>query len=234
MPKIRRRVSCLPSARWSVSRSREGEVRVDIGVREGDTISPFYDPMIAKVIAHADTREAAIEKLADALESTQVAGLQTNNAFLIRCLRHPDFIAGHIHTGFIERHHDTLLPPAAALSCDVLEAAAWLVVSESPVSDAADPWNAKDGFRLCGRGSAMADLLVDGKRMSVEVRRDGKTHDALRLANGGIAVMARGETFTVDPYDPFAAAEAAGGASDCIVTPMPARSSSSWRSRATR
>jgi acetyl/propionyl-CoA carboxylase alpha subunit len=107
----------------------EGEVRVDTGVREGDTISPFYDPMIAKVIAYAGTREAAIAKLADALSASQIAGLRTNNAFLIRCLRHPDFIAGNIDTGFIGRHESDLVP-ALQISKDVLSAAAGQVLRE--------------------------------------------------------------------------------------------------------
>src|SRR4051812_11574058 len=76
-------------------------VRVDSGVREGDAVTPFYDPMIAKVIAHAQTREAAAARLAHALEETQVAGLRTNTAFLIGALKHADFIAGEIDTGFI-------------------------------------------------------------------------------------------------------------------------------------
>jgi 3-methylcrotonyl-CoA carboxylase alpha subunit len=79
-------------------------IRVDTGVREGDAVSPFYDPMIAKIIAWDETREGAAAKLASALETAQIAGLQTNNAFLIRTLKHPDFVAGRIDTGFIERH----------------------------------------------------------------------------------------------------------------------------------
>ncbi|HEY4123810.1 MAG TPA: biotin carboxylase N-terminal domain-containing protein, partial [Rhizomicrobium sp.] len=58
------------------------DIRVDTGVREGDLVSPFYDPMIAKVIAHAPSREAALAKLADALSTAQIAGVRTNNAFL--------------------------------------------------------------------------------------------------------------------------------------------------------
>ena len=79
-------------------------VRVDTGVREGDTVTPFYDPMIAKVIAHDATREGAAGKLAAALEETEIAGLQTNNAFLIRALTQPEFVRGDVDTGFIDRH----------------------------------------------------------------------------------------------------------------------------------
>jgi len=197
----------------------EGEVRVDTGVREGDTISPFYDPMIAKVIAYAGTREAAIAKLADALSASQIAGLRTNNAFLIRCLRHPDFIAGNIDTGFIGRHESDLVP-ALQISKDVLSAAAGQVLREyAGPSD--DPWSTQDSFRLAGFAEQAAEFVVDDKRVAVPYTQ---THaDTVRLSNGDIAVMEHGETFTVRPYDPFIAAESAGAASDRVTTPMPGK-----------
>jgi len=197
----------------------EGEVRVDTGVREGDTISPFYDPMIAKVIAYAGTREAAIAKLADALSASQIAGLRTNNAFLIRCLRHPDFIAGNIDTGFIGRHESDLVP-ALQISKDVLSAAAGQVLREyAAPSD--DPWSTQDSFRLAGFAEQAAEFVVDDKRVAVPYTQ---THaDTVRLSNGDIAVMEHGETFTVRPYDPFIAAESAGAASDRVTTPMPGK-----------
>jgi acetyl/propionyl-CoA carboxylase alpha subunit len=197
----------------------EGEVRVDTGVREGDTISPFYDPMIAKVIAYADTREAAIAKLADALSASQIAGLRTNNAFLIRCLRHPDFISGNIDTGFIGRHESDLVP-ALQISKDVLSAAAGQVLREyAGPSD--DPWSTQDSFRLAGFAEQAAEFVVDDKRVAVPYT---PTHaDTVRLSNGDIAVMEYGETFTVRPYDPFVAADSAGAASDRVTTPMPGK-----------
>jgi acetyl-CoA carboxylase biotin carboxylase subunit len=197
----------------------ENQVRVDTGVREGDTISPFYDPMIAKVIAHADTREAAIAKLADALSASQIAGLRTNNAFLIRCLRSQDFIAGDIDTGFIGRHEAALIPKDG-LPPDALAAAAGQVLREyATASD--DPWSVQDSFRLAGASRQTVAFLVDGKPVAVPyTQTDAQT---LRLSNGDIAVMADGETFTVRPYDPFVAADSAGGASDRIVTPMPGK-----------
>jgi acetyl-CoA carboxylase biotin carboxylase subunit len=197
----------------------EGEVRVDTGVREGDTISPFYDPMIAKVIAYAGTREAAIAKLADALSASQIAGLRTNNAFLIRCLRHPDFIAGNIDTGFIGGHESDLVP-ALQISKDVLSAAAGQVLREyAGPSD--DPWSTQDSFRLAGFAEQAAEFVVDDKRVAVPYTQ---THaDTVRLSNGDIAVMEHGETFTVRPYDPFIAAESAGAASDRVTTPMPGK-----------
>ncbi|MGN6514407.1 MAG: acetyl/propionyl/methylcrotonyl-CoA carboxylase subunit alpha [Rhizomicrobium sp.] len=197
----------------------DGEIRVDSGVEQGDTISPFYDPMIAKVIAYAPTREAAIAKLADALSQSQIAGLRTNNAFLIRCLRHPDFIKGDIDTGFIGRHEADLIPHAGTPP-EVLSAAAGQILREySKASD--DPWNVQDSFRLSGSTGQAAEFVVEDKRVAIPYAPTDA--DTLRLSNGDIAVMDRGETFTVRPYDPFVAAESAGGASDRVTSPMPGK-----------
>ena len=89
-------------------------VRAGAGVEEGGEVTPFYDPMIAKLIAHAPTREAAAAKLALACRAIEVAPVKTNAAFLARCLEHPDFVAGAVDTGFIEARIDGLLedPPA--------------------------------------------------------------------------------------------------------------------------
>jgi acetyl/propionyl-CoA carboxylase alpha subunit len=80
-----------------------GDVRVDTGVEDGSVISPYYDPMIAKVVAHGATRDEAARKLADALTRAQVQGTVTNRDFLVRVLRHPEFLAGTADTGFLER-----------------------------------------------------------------------------------------------------------------------------------
>jgi len=196
------------------------DVRVDTGVREGDAVTPFYDPMIAKVIAHDATREGAAEKLAQALEQIRIAGLKTNNAFLIRALRHPDFLAGEIDTAFIERHLAQLLPPTAPPPHVVSAAADFIVNESAPAGD--DPWNARDGFRLGGAHAAQIEFMVDGKRVLAEAKAspDVLVH---RLASGAFAAMEQGQTFVLSLYDPFEAAEASGAATDRIVTPMPGK-----------
>jgi acetyl/propionyl-CoA carboxylase alpha subunit len=200
----------------------DGEgIRVDTGVREGDTVTPFYDPMIAKVIAWDETRQGAAAKLANALAAVEIAGVRTNNAFLIRCLRHPDFIAGEVDTGFIARHEADLIPHTA-LPEGVLEAAAHHVLSEFHRAGA-DPWSVQDSFRLSGAASQSAEFVVDGVRMAVPYPASALTAHTLRLANGDIAVMEHGETWLVRPYDPFVAAEAAGSSSDRISAPMPGK-----------
>ena len=197
-------------------------VRVDSGVREGDAVTPFYDPMIAKVIAHDATREGAAAKLADALSHAEIAGVRTNNAFLIRALRNTAFVKGDVDTGFIDRHLNELVPHAE-IGADVLQAAAQFVAHEH-AKDSADPWNARDGFRLGGVSRQVVEFTAGGKRVTAAL--NGATAsgaDVMRLANGDIAVMRGGETFTLKPFDPFEAAEQGGEAADRVVTPMPGK-----------
>ncbi|MFF8813032.1 ATP-binding protein [Streptomyces pactum] len=83
-------------------------VRVDAGYGDGDTIGPHYDPMLAKVIAWAPTRAEAVRLLARTLERARVHGPATNRDLLVRALRHPDFLAARLDTGFLTRHHAAL------------------------------------------------------------------------------------------------------------------------------
>ncbi|MFE5807298.1 acetyl/propionyl/methylcrotonyl-CoA carboxylase subunit alpha [Streptomyces sp. NPDC056491] len=105
-----------------------GEVRVDTGFTDGDTVGIHYDPMLAKVVAHAPTRAEAVRALAHALAGARIHGLTTNRELLVRSLRHPEFAAGQLDTGFYERHLDTLTDgapdaTAAALAAALAEAA---------------------------------------------------------------------------------------------------------------
>ncbi|MFF2861234.1 acetyl/propionyl/methylcrotonyl-CoA carboxylase subunit alpha [Streptomyces rubiginosohelvolus] len=88
-------------------------LRLDTGYTGGDTIGVHYDPMIAKVIAHAPTRTEAVRLLARALERTRIHGPVTNRDLLVRSLRHPDFAAARLDTGFYDRHLADLTAPGA-------------------------------------------------------------------------------------------------------------------------
>jgi len=94
----------------SASLGTGDEGRIETGVEEGDAISPFYDPMIAKLVARGDTREEAIEKLAAMLDGVEVWPVRINAGFLFNALLHPAFGSGTIDTHFIERELDELLP----------------------------------------------------------------------------------------------------------------------------
>ncbi|RPF46359.1 propionyl-CoA carboxylase alpha chain [Streptomyces sp. Ag109_G2-6] len=94
-------------------------VRVDTGFTDGDTVSVHYDAMLAKVIAHAPTRAEAVRVLADALARARIHGPATNRELLVRSLRHPEFTAARLDTGFYDRHLATLTDgaPDPALAC---------------------------------------------------------------------------------------------------------------------
>ncbi|MFF4430047.1 acetyl/propionyl/methylcrotonyl-CoA carboxylase subunit alpha [Streptomyces sp. NPDC001513] len=110
-----------------------GQVRVDTGFTDGDAVGIHYDPMLAKVIAHAPTRAEAVRALAHALAGARIHGLTTNRELLVRSLRHPDFAAGQLDTGFYERHLDALTAGAA----DATEAALAAALAEAaPAADA--------------------------------------------------------------------------------------------------
>ncbi len=132
-------------------------VRIDSGVREGDEISHYYDPMIAKLIVAGKDRPAALARLERALASTEISGVATNLAFLRRIAAQSDYRAGRIDTDFVARHGDELLPAGTGVSDDVLalaslavllrrdaEARAAAQVSDDPFS----PWQKTDGWRL--------------------------------------------------------------------------------------
>ncbi len=97
-----------PLERFEPPAAADG-IRVDTGVRQGDTVTYFYDPMIAKLIAHGADRAAAIQKMLAALEAFRVEGIVTNIPFLRRVVAHDAFRAGATHTGFVEQHKAALL-----------------------------------------------------------------------------------------------------------------------------
>ena len=215
-------------------------IRIDAGVREGDTVTMFYDPMIAKMIAWNETREGAAGRLAEALSHVEVAGVRTNAAFLVRALGDPDFLGGDIDTGFIERHRASLLPERGKPEPHILARAARLLLEERMQTHRSnDPWDAQDGFRLSGEAREVIEFVFDDARLPVEIvhHRDRTAsilvagakaaphlHEtAMRLASGEIAVMEGGETIVLRLHDPFAAAEAAGSAGDRLTAPMPGK-----------
>jgi acetyl/propionyl-CoA carboxylase alpha subunit len=130
-------------------------VRFDSGVETGSVITPHYDPMIAKVIAHAPDRTTAIRRLLNALEQTVALGVRTNQAFLIDLLQHPAFQAGDLHTGFLQEHpisHTESAPPepvllALALLEPITRAPA-RPTALAPDSRAYSPWERLGRWRI--------------------------------------------------------------------------------------
>jgi 3-methylcrotonyl-CoA carboxylase alpha subunit len=129
-----------------------GDVRIDSGVRAGDAISPFYDPMIAKLIVHGADRAQALARMAQALSEFHIVGLATNIAFLKRLVEGDAFARADLDTGLIERNSATLFPPAGPAPLPALAlAAVALVAAETPTSNnPADPWASTHGWRMNG------------------------------------------------------------------------------------
>ncbi|TFW27780.1 acetyl-CoA carboxylase biotin carboxylase subunit [Massilia horti] len=126
-------------------------VRIDSGVREGDTITPFYDPMIAKLIVWGADRTQALARMSQALSEFRIVGLATNIAFLKRLVESAAFSGADLDTGLIERHGDALFPPPKAAPLGALALAALaLLDDEQPQAVAADPWGKACGWRLNG------------------------------------------------------------------------------------
>ncbi|TAG49199.1 MAG: acetyl/propionyl/methylcrotonyl-CoA carboxylase subunit alpha [Betaproteobacteria bacterium] len=132
-------------------------VRIDTGVREGDAITPNYDPMIAKLIVHGENRAQALQRLALALDDYAVVGFSNNVEFLQRVARHPSFAAAEIDTGFIPRHTDALLPPLPAPTDVALAACALVELNAVQLAQRNDasPWARADGFWLGQTESAI-------------------------------------------------------------------------------
>jgi 3-methylcrotonyl-CoA carboxylase alpha subunit len=124
-------------------------VRIDSGVREGDAISPFYDPMIAKLIVWGVDRAQALARMRHALGEFQIVGLATNIAFLKRLVEGDAFASADLDTGLIERNGATLFPPAAPAPVGALALAAMALVGGEHTG-ATDPWANATGWRLNG------------------------------------------------------------------------------------
>ncbi|MFZ5439205.1 MAG: acetyl-CoA carboxylase biotin carboxylase subunit [Myxococcota bacterium] len=127
---------------------RDGAIRVDSGVRPGDAITPYYDPMIAKLIVWGEDRQQALGRMADALGHTQIVGLATNVAFLKRLVESKAFSSADLDTGLIAKHHAELFPEPPKPGDAVLALAAAAVLSREAESAGKDPWSSRTGWRL--------------------------------------------------------------------------------------
>jgi acetyl-CoA carboxylase biotin carboxylase subunit len=207
------------------------EVRVDSGFREGDVISVFYDPLIAKVIAYDPTRAGAAATLSGALSKTEIAGVRTNNGLLVRILRDEHFLSGDVDTSFLERRRKELFADVANPPAAVFASAAKFIVHErtgraQESAQPGDPWDVRDSFRLGGPAHTSIDFLVNGKRVTVHESNDrsaASTSAVMRLMSGEIAVIDQGQTYTFREYDPLAFAEGSVEVGDRVLVPMPGK-----------
>ena len=186
-------------------------VRIDSGVVEGDTVTIFYDPMIAKLIVWDEDRPRALARLREALAGCEIAGPKSNIGFLERLVRHPAIVDATIDTGYLDRHLDEFLAPAATDASLLLAAATTrLLVQEREARDAAagssdptSPWAIADGWRLghggarrlaFARGDARIELVAHGHAGDYRIELDGTPHEVsgARLADGELGARIDG------------------------------------------
>jgi len=216
---------------WALEFPKGEGIRIDTGVQAHDEVTPYYDPMIAKVIAHGATRDAALTKLADALGKTIVAGPKTNVAFLKKLCEAEAFRAGQFDTGFIDRNlADLGAEPRQQDDVAVSVGAATLLVRETDrlresarrrSGEPMSPWSMPDGFQMLGARQVGVPLRVDGDRVDARALfcssspglaavtvgdRDPWSDDRIDHeveAPHGVYVFRNGRQTMVQPYDPF-------------------------------
>ncbi|MFN3673270.1 MAG: acetyl/propionyl/methylcrotonyl-CoA carboxylase subunit alpha [Bosea sp. (in: a-proteobacteria)] len=227
----------------------EGEgIRIDTGVEAGDVVTPHYDPMIAKVICHAPTRIEALDRLAQALSETVVAGPRTNLAFLKNLAEADGFRSGPFDTGFIDRNIAALGAEPQPLDAAAVAAAALQLEEERQAegfaaatsrapAEARSPWAVADGFALMPQPALGLPLLVDGERVEARIdwREEGARvtipgHDIAegeheivlaRAERGAYLALHRGRQTAVSLFDPFGVdLDAADGGGGVVKAPM--------------
>jgi 3-methylcrotonyl-CoA carboxylase alpha subunit len=225
------------------------EVRVDTGVREGDTITPYYDPMIAKLIVWGPDRDTAAARMRTALDAYEVVGVTTNLGLLREISGHPAFLAAELDTGFIGRHihasADESRPDPVSVAAAVLA-----VLEGRWVKEPTDPWDVADSFRVNAVGHQ--DILLRAGEAVVSVRAepsdngsyglrfgdmnmtadgwadgvsiDGVVHRTRVVREGDrLTVIHRGRNHSFVLLDPLLPAGALGAGDDRILAPIPAR-----------
>lgn len=215
-------------------------MRIETGVRAGDAISPFYDPMIAKLVVHGKDRQTALDALGTALSQTEIAGSTVNTAFLAALAADADFAAGDVDTGLIGRHQERLTAVALP-SGEIIAAAALAASGAGAQMPSDDPWSALAGYahfhtvarrtRLrYGEDDILARVLVrpDGRfQVALDPPYDGaNSHDLsasprLALWPGHVTVFSGAIGYSFVVPDPLARAEDAAAASGSLRAPMP-------------
>ena len=236
----------LPSAGRIHVMNLKGEeglkgVRVDAGVAAGDSVTPYYDPMIAKVIVHGESRAEALAGLVKELDDAVIIGPKTNLAFLRALLLSPEFQAGTIDTGFIDLNLGRLGAEPHPPARQAVHAATRRLIEKRDKGRASplapfDPWRIADSFELIGSRRTGVDVTVDGVPMRVHLI-EGANVD--RFADGGgaaggeitlyetedgVYAFAGGRQALVKLVDPFAKAEAGAEEGDAAIrAPMNGR-----------
>lgn len=213
--------------------------RVDSGVCEGDEVSPFYDPMLGKLIAWGEDREQARLRLLAMLDEFAIGGLKTNLSFLRRIIGHPAFAAAELDTGFIPRFEEQLLPAAAPLPAAFWSAGAQAFDQSQPprvrTDDPASPWSAHNGFRSGLPAQTLLALTCNGEQEVIHlsantatlrdeqlvIEQDGVRRQHLAIRRGDALYLRwDGELHCVRLHDPISAVDASHTAQGGLTAPM--------------
>ena len=223
-------------------------IRIDTGIRDGDSIAVEYDPLIAKVIAQGPDRKTAIRRLHDALCELRLIGPVTNQAFLVDALAHSDFIAGEIDTNFIGDHQADLVPPVGAADTTTVRVALRFLLDERgqnktpSAGDTNSPWRATDGWRANLPARDRVELRDGDEEISIDLINSGNGWQAV-LPNiakpmaidpspEGIEVYRDGHVLIISDgaqnhrlthIVPLAEADRGEGAGGGLTAPMPGK-----------
>jgi len=204
-------------------------IRVDTGFEQGGEVSQFYDPMIAKLIVHAETREEAAEALAAACSEVEVWPVKTNAAFVMRCLEHPRFVTGDVDTGFIAAEEANLA--AAPLSDMGLEDAAYHLrrfTTTGHRDGPASPWDNFDGavgFRANAPARDTHAVVVDGIPHDARLldEDDHPMTSLFGLSTTRVIVFENGSAFDVSAFARAGSAAGAPTSDGALRAPMPGK-----------
>jgi 3-methylcrotonyl-CoA carboxylase alpha subunit len=208
---------------WALSLPQGDGIRVDTGVEAGGEVTPFYDPMIAKIIAHGRNRNEALARLANALGDTIVAGPRSNVAFLEKLCQAEEFGRGVFDTGFIDQNLVRLGAVPQPVSANAIRAGALHLLmaeieklhSSLPSNLAKDPWSVNDAFQIVGERRSSLAVVADGEMATLAVQwrhgqpvvPGGGIADSNRYlvvpAEGGVLVLDQGRQTRVALHDPF-------------------------------
>lgn len=202
--------------------------RIDSGVSEGDSVSPFYDPMLGKLIAWGENREEARLRLLAMLDETAIGGVRTNLAFLRRVIGHRAFANAELDTGFIPRHEDELLRQPSELPDSFWQQAADAFVNTTPAlirsDDAHSPWSRQDGLRLGLSSQTTLHLRCKGENRRIQLAplqppAHQRQPRAIRQGDT-LYLQHEGEWLAITIFDPITEAETGHQSHGGLTAPM--------------
>ncbi len=230
-------IGTLHHLRFPEQAPAEATMRIETGVREGDAISPYYDPMIAKLVVHGNDRTAALSALETALAGTEIAGSVTNTAFLAALAADPDFATGDVDTGLIGRKQEALTTIPAP-GDEVIATAALAAADVAKNRDPSEPWSSLVGYAHFHAGARNITLKAGENTITARItaRSDGgfdvATDDGIHSlrAGGGkrlarwpehVTVFSGATGYNFGVPDPLARADDAGAGTGNLRAPMP-------------